>query len=107
MPKNRARRSRGEKESLGFDVFSGQDSALALEKAKARELRATRWWKNQCAKGVCYYCNQSFPPSELTMDHIVPLAKGGKSVKNNVVPACKQCNTQKKHMLLMEWQNEP
>lgn len=37
------------------------------------------------------------------MDHIVPLARGGKSTKGNVVPACKDCNTKKKRFLPLEW----
>ncbi len=38
------------------------------------------------------------------MDHIVPIARGGKSVKGNVIPCCKDCNTQKKELLPMEWE---
>jgi 5-methylcytosine-specific restriction protein A len=30
------------------------------------------------------------------MDHVIPLARGGESIKNNVVPACKDCNNSKK-----------
>ncbi|MEZ4578779.1 MAG: HNH endonuclease [Desulfobacterales bacterium] len=30
------------------------------------------------------------------MDHIVPISKGGQSTKNNVVPCCKTCNSEKK-----------
>ena len=41
---------------------------------------------------------------ELTMDHIVPIIRGGRSTKNNVVPACKECNNKKKHSLPMEWE---
>lgn len=37
------------------------------------------------------------------MDHIVPLSRGGRSVKGNVVPACKTCNSKKKELLPMEW----
>ena len=36
------------------------------------------------------------------MDHTIPIVRGGKSTKGNVVPACKECNTRKKHRLLME-----
>ena len=46
---------------------------IAKERAKARELRRTNWWQAQIQKGVCHYCGGKFPPSELTMDHIVPL----------------------------------
>lgn len=38
------------------------------------------------------------------MDHIVPLSRGGKSSRANVVTACKTCNTMKKHLLPMEWE---
>ena len=37
------------------------------------------------------------------MDHLVPLGRGGKSVKGNLVPACKDCNNKKKTMLPLEW----
>ena len=55
------------------------------------------------AKGVCYYCEQKVDPGELTMDHVVPLARGGKSTKGNLVPACKDCNNKKKYLLPIEW----
>ena len=38
------------------------------------------------------------------MDNIVPIIRGGKSTKGNVVPACKECNNKKKHMLPIEWE---
>jgi 5-methylcytosine-specific restriction protein A len=37
------------------------------------------------------------------MDHIVPLIRGGKSTKGNLVPACKDCNNKKKYLLPIEW----
>lgn len=77
---------------------------IKKEKQKARELRKTQWWKRKCAKGKCYYCGSEVPPRELTMDHIVPIVRGGKTTKNNVVPACKDCNSRKQHSLLFEWE---
>ena len=38
------------------------------------------------------------------MDHIVPVIRGGKSSKGNVVPSCKECNNKKKHLLPIEWE---
>jgi 5-methylcytosine-specific restriction endonuclease McrA len=38
------------------------------------------------------------------MDHIVPIARGGKTTKGNVVPCCKECNNLKKQLLPMEWE---
>lgn len=65
------------------------------EKAKARELRASAWWKGQVGRGICYHCEQKFKTSDLTMDHLIPIARGGKSDKKNCVPSCKECNTKK------------
>lgn len=72
---------------------------IARERAKARELRRTNWWQAQIQKGVCHYCGGKFPPSELTMDHIVPLSRGGHSTKGNIVPCCKACNNDKKYTM--------
>lgn len=65
------------------------------EKVKAQKLRASQWWINQLGRGVCYHCENRFHPSLLTMDHLIPVARGGMSEKNNVVPSCKECNTKK------------
>jgi len=54
-------------------------------------------------KGVCYYCRQRVDPGKLTMDHVVPLTRGGKSTKGNLVAACKDCNNRKKYLLPIEW----
>jgi 5-methylcytosine-specific restriction endonuclease McrA len=71
---------------------------IAREKLKARELRKSQWWKNEIAKGNCHYCGNTFKPKELTMEHVVPLSRGGKSTKGNIVPSCKDCNNKKKYM---------
>jgi 5-methylcytosine-specific restriction enzyme A len=70
---------------------------LAKEKQKARDLRQTQWWKMKLSTGLCHYCEQKFTPQSLTMDHVVPLSRGGKSSKNNTVPSCKECNNKKKY----------
>ena len=77
---------------------------LKRERARARELRGSQWWKRRVADGVCYYCRRRVGGKALTMDHIVPLGRGGTSVKGNVAPSCKDCNTRKKSMLPVEWQ---
>ena len=74
------------------------DAHVARERAKARELRNSSWWKQKISAGICHYCGKKFPPEELTMDHIVPVVRGGKSNRGNVVPCCKQCNSDKKYL---------
>lgn len=77
---------------------------LKRERRRARELRETQWWKRRLAKGLCHYCGRPTSPKELTMDHIVPISRGGKSSKANVVPCCKECNNAKKQLLPIEWE---
>lgn len=43
----------------------------------------------------CQYCLKKFAPSSLTLDHIIPKSKGGTSKWENLVAACKKCNTKK------------
>ena len=85
-------------------AYDLEQADLKRERQKARELRQSQWWKRRLAKGTCYYCGRPTSPKELTMDHIVPIARGGKSTKSNVVPCCKECNTAKKQLLPMEWE---
>ena len=78
---------------------------IRRERQKARELRRTQWWRNRLAGGLCHYCGQKVAPAELTLDHIVPLVRGGRSTRGNCVPACKTCNTLKQDLVPVEWQN--
>ncbi len=72
------------------------------ERNKAREMRASSWWKQQIGKGICYFCEQRFSRDLLTMDHLIPLSRGGRSTKKNIVVACKQCNSHKKNLTVAE-----
>jgi 5-methylcytosine-specific restriction endonuclease McrA len=80
------------------------EAVLKKERDKARKLRAGQWWKRKRASGICHYCHHVFLPKDLTMDHVIPLARGGKSEKFNLVPCCKDCNTKKKQQLPAEWE---
>ncbi len=79
-----------------LDRANTDPKRLKREREKARELRQTPWWKRQVEAGICHHCQQKVSSRELTMDHLVPLARGGQSVKNNLVPSCKSCNSKKK-----------
>jgi 5-methylcytosine-specific restriction endonuclease McrA len=43
-------------------------------------------------KFACQYCGS---PKSLTLDHIIPRSKGGKTSWSNLVTACQPCNTRK------------
>lgn len=49
-------------------------------------------------KNTCQYCGDIFPALELTIDHIIPKAKGGQTRWDNVVACCKVCNNKKGKM---------
>lgn len=44
---------------------------------------------------TCQYCAHRFRTEELTFDHVVPIAKGGKKTWENIVTACWRCNNRK------------
>ncbi len=88
----------------GYFVSEVSEEEIKREKEKARKLRQSQWWKRKRSDGVCHFCERKFPPKELTMEHIVPLVRGGKSTKGNLVPACKECNSRKKYLLPVEWE---
>jgi 5-methylcytosine-specific restriction endonuclease McrA len=88
---------------MDFDLNDWDDAAIRAERQKARQLRQSQWWKRRIAKGVCHYCKRATSPAALTMDHLVPLARGGRSTKGNLVPCCKECNNKKRQLLPMEW----
>jgi len=89
---------------MAFEPGNVSDGELGREKEKARRLRRSQWWLNKIQKGVCFYCCREVGRMNLTMDHVVPLSRGGKSKKGNIVPACKECNNKKKYMLPLEWE---
>ena len=87
-----------------FENEAVSEQEIKKEKEKARRLRGTAWWLRRADKGICHYCSREVGRPNLTMDHVVPLSRGGKSKKGNIVPACKECNNKKKYLLPIEWE---
>lgn len=46
-------------------------------------------------RNLCLYCGKQFSPAYLTRDHIMPASRGGESVWENCVTACRDCNQSK------------
>lgn len=86
-----------------FSIDSIDEALIRAERSKARELRRSRWWQQKTSTGTCWYCGQKVGFKNLTMDHVIPLARGGRSTKDNLVPCCKECNIKKKSSLPVEW----
>lgn len=86
-----------------MNFYLADDKHRSIEKQKARDLRKSRWWQNKIQNAFCYYCDISLGKDKVTMDHIVPISRGGKTTKGNVVISCKECNNKKKYYTPIEW----
>ena len=74
-------------------------------KAKKRTLEATltleQWVKiKDYFNEKCAYCGKE---SKLEQEHFTPLSKGGEYTHNNIIPACKSCNSSKRDKNFFEW----
>ena len=43
----------------------------------------------------CQYCGHAFDPSQLTFDHVIPVARGGLKCWENIATCCTECNRRK------------
>ncbi len=72
----------------------GAQRSARLRGAPRNDLTATQWRLiKQHYHLRCYYCGKQ--PKKLTMDHIIPITKGGNHTMSNIVPACQSCNSRK------------
>ncbi len=53
-------------------------------------------------RNTCQYCGRKLPSDQLSIDHVIPRARGGKSTWTNCVVACFECNVRKGNKLLEE-----
>jgi 5-methylcytosine-specific restriction endonuclease McrA len=51
---------------------------------------------------VCQYCGVSCKQEDATLDHVIPLSRGGKSSWTNLATACKPCNYRKANQTKMK-----
>ena len=77
------------------DAFKRRAAFSKVEKSLTR-----KDWQAILDKhnNTCFYCGVT--GVTLTVDHKIPVSKGGPHVKSNVVPACKSCNSRKHSKLL-------
>lgn len=87
------------------------DLAIRVETARRRRARllaasspgvsASDWVRLKNRHGHrCFYCREQ---ANLTMDHVVPLSRGGAHSIGNILPACLSCNSSKRDRLIVEW----
>lgn len=87
-----------------------QVPSVVVSKTYVRSSRSVKFNKtNLCIRDefTCQYCAKPFPKGQLTMDHVVPRMKGGKTTFTNIVMACVSCNTAKGHRDKMKPRKDP
>lgn len=55
---------------------------------------------------VCLYCGtdlRSYKPANVTLDHVVPRSRGGSNRENNLVTACRSCNSARGNKTVQEY----
>ena len=78
------------------DAARGGIAAAPLRKTGrairgGRRTRLRMWRKDR----RCYYCKRELALAETTLDHRIPLAKGGADRPDNFVLSCRECNANK------------
>lgn len=84
------------KKLKGFQVMNIDEHTKVKRKQFTVAERTTIYNRN---KGRCAICGRFVPYDEFTVDHIIPLAKGGNNDLNNLQCACKVCNLIKQDIL--------
>lgn len=46
-------------------------------------------------RGICHYCKKETPRHRWSLDHKVPICRGGTGRRDNLIGACKTCNNAK------------
>ena len=60
--------------------------------------KCLEYFNNRCA-----YCGAE---TNMTQDHVVPISKGGGYTKQNIIPACRSCNSSKNNSYMETWYKE-
>lgn len=83
----------------------GKGKILEPGRAKTKRMLTTKskrirvkWWKQ--GRRCCHWCPKEFKAfEEMTLDHVIPLFRGGSNFQDNLVPACGPCNKRRGHEL--------
>lgn len=71
-----------------------------------RKAEAKRRWRDQIMLAFdeqCAYCFTPLTKATATLDHVQPKAKGGQTVRHNLVACCLRCNREKAHQDWRVW----
>lgn len=84
------------------DIYNMHNQRYNAKKKQLPNTLTVEQWE-ECKnhfKGECAYCGKTKP---LAQDHFIPISKGGEYTINNIIPACKSCNSSKHDKVFEEW----
>lgn len=87
-----------------------QVPSVVVSRTYVKTSRSVKFNKhNLCIRDEfeCQYCGRHLHKNQLTMDHVIPRMKGGKTTFTNIVCACQSCNTLKGHRDKMKPKRSP
>jgi 5-methylcytosine-specific restriction endonuclease McrA len=107
--KNQYDREYYQRNKLAYYLRNENRRAAKIAQSDPPGWKATvPWWREvmERNKNRCSYCNKEFGKERLdrpTMEHKIPLSRGGKHSVDNIVPACRACNDSKSVKTPDEW----
>jgi 5-methylcytosine-specific restriction endonuclease McrA len=80
-----------------LEAYAVREANRRAHKARAGGSFTQQEWHELCAyyEYTCLRCGRQEPDIELTVDHVVPLSRGGTNDIDNLQPLCRACNTSK------------
>ncbi len=98
-------RERVAKYNRQWDKNNRAQRAEIVRRRRARKVNATIEPVDEAAiyelySRICLYCGAT---EDLTLDHVVALASGGAHCEDNLVVACRKCNSSKRIKPLEDW----
>jgi 5-methylcytosine-specific restriction endonuclease McrA len=89
----------------GISARTGERSRIEIGSIIAVSDRSRRFEKGvplltnrtlfQRDRNICLYCGNAYSVNQLTRDHVIPASRGGLTIWENCVTACRVCNQKK------------
>lgn len=82
-----------------INPISSATEKSRAKKSRLQKLRKSLWLIDP----TCHYCGVVLSLSNATLDHVIPVSRGGKSARRNLVISCKSCNQEKGDGLILTY----
>lgn len=115
----RARRAKNvvkaRQEGRDYRIKNPYCHAVCVANARAKKLGVestltVEEWKEivHTSKNICHLCGREISfkigsPDRISLDHVLPMSRGGTNTKENVLPAHRACNRSRLDMTLAEF----